>query len=112
MKKTSILIDNNTRKQLDDYCDETGSQLSDAIRTLVRLGLEKYQHEQRIGFKESVGPEGLMVNEKRAIRASIESTLLLRELVKVNLKDQKRLDEIDAEVSRIMKEGWLYDNKS
>lgn len=112
MKKTSIQMDDITKKSLDAYCAETGSQLSAAIRRFVKQGLDRYTREKELGYKDSAGPNSLMVNQKYAIRASIEGTLILRELAKSALKDESILDKIDAEVSKIMKAGWQYDNTS
>lgn len=112
MKKTSIQMDEITKKSLDAYCVETGSQLSEAIRKFIKQGLENHAKNKTLGYQNSIGPDGLMVNQKYAIRASIEGTLLLRELAKSNLNDQSILDKIDAEVSKIMKTGWQYDNQA
>ena len=112
MEPMTIRLDSKIRKMLDDYCAEMGVKLSDAFRTLIKDSLERYKKRGEVGFIDSVGPEGLMINEKRAIRASIESTLILRQLAGSLLKDEKIIKEINAEVSRIMKEGWQYDNES
>ena len=112
MGKTSIVIDDITRKMLDDYCTETGKQLSEAIRGFISQGLGLYKTEKELGYKEAVGPNGLMINQKYAIRASIEGVLLLRKLTESLLKDQTLMNEIDAEASSIIKSGWEYDNQS
>ena len=112
MKKTSIQMDDPIKKSLDDYCTETGTQLSEAIRCFIKQGLDLYHKEKQLGYKEQVGPNGLMVNQKYAIRASIEGTLILRELAKSALKDNGLIEKIDSEVSKIMNSGWQYDNQA
>lgn len=107
MGPTSIRLDSSTQKMLDDYCAENGCKMSEALRQLVRDSLERHNRKNEIGFIDSIGPEGLMVNEKRAIRAAIESLYLLRKLV----KDKDILEKITEQTDEILKQGWLYDNK-
>ena len=110
MKKTSIIMDNETRKVLDEYCIETGTQLSGALRIFIKKGLEQHAKEKASGYRDSIGANGLMLNQKYAIRAAIESTLILRKLAKSFFKNEDSNDEINAAVSKIMKSGWQYDN--
>ncbi len=112
MKKTSIIIDDITRKSLDDYCAETGTKLSDAIRGFIKKGIDLHSKEKELGYKGSVGINSLMVNQRYAIRASIESTLILRKLAKSMLKEGDITDDIDADIAKIMKSGWQYDVQS
>ena len=107
MKKTSITLDPETRKMIDDYCAQTGKKFSDSLREFIRQGCEQYKVEKEIGFKSSIGQGGLMVNEKRAIRASIETLFLVREIF--NNPSQSEL--ISNKVDEIMKQGWFYDNE-
>lgn len=107
---TTIRLDAKTKKLLDEYCSDNGIKMSNAIRDIVSTFLENYKRRGELGFVDSVGPEGLMVNEKRAIRASIESTLILRKVAKSLLKNSGELVEIDEDVKKIMKDGWEYDN--
>lgn len=112
MEPTTIRLDAKTRKQLNDYCAETGAKMSDAFRVLIQDSLDRYNLKKDVGFTDSVGPAGLMLNEKRAIRASIESTLILRKLATSLLNNESVIDEIDTDVSKILTQGWQYDNKS
>ncbi len=110
MKHTSIIIDNKTRKALDEYCIETEIKLSKAVRRFIKKGLEQHAKEKESGYRDSVGVNSLMLNQKYAIRAAIESTLILRKLAKSFFKNEDSNDEINAAVSKIMKSGWQYDN--
>lgn len=109
---TTIRLDTKTKKLLDEYCSDKGIKMSNALRDIVSQFLENYKRRSELGFVDSVGPEGLMVNEKRAIRASIESTLILRQVAKSLLKNSSDLSGIDEEVKKIMKDGWEYDNET
>lgn len=106
MNPTTIRLDSKTRKMLDDYCAEMGTKMSDALRCLIRDSLVRYNRKNEIGFVDFIGSEGLMLNQKRAIRASIESVYLLRYLV-----NDKDIDEVRKKTSNILKQGWFYDNK-
>jgi len=107
MKKTSIMLDAETRKLLDDYCSNTGMKLSDAFRQFIRGGVAHYKKQKESGFIDNIGPEGLMVNEKRAIRAAIESLFIVRSIA----NDKKILEEAEKKTDDILKQGWFYDNK-
>ncbi|MBU0456457.1 MAG: hypothetical protein ABIH77_04780 [Pseudomonadota bacterium] len=107
MSTLTIRIDATLRKQLDDYCSETGSKMSDALRHFIKDGLERHQQKNELGFVDSIGSQGLMVNEKRAIRAVIESLYIVRSLA----KDQAVLDETTEKAKDVLREGWFYDNK-
>lgn len=104
MSPTTVRLDADTRKMLDDYCAETGIKMSDALRQLVRQSLEQYQQHHD---KASTHSNSLMVNEKRAIRASIESLYLLRQLV----NDPQVLQNIVEQTDDILKTGWLYETE-
>lgn len=108
----TIRLDPKTKKMLDEYCAENSIKMSHALRELIRDSLERHQQKSNLGFVDSVGPDGLMINEKRAIGAAIESTLLIRKLSRLLLKQAYDPSEIDAEVSKIMKAGWEYDSQS
>ena len=101
MSPTTVRLDADTRKLLDDYCAERGLKMSDALRQLVRQSLE--QHHS----KASTRSDSLMVNEKRAIRASIESLYLLRQLI----NDPQVLQDIVEQTDAILKTGWLYETE-
>lgn len=101
MSPTTVRLDADTRKLLDDYCAETGLKMSDALRQLVRQSLEQHHG------KASTHSDSLMVNEKRAIRASIESLYLLRQLV----NDPQVLQDIVEQTDAILKTGWLYETE-
>ncbi len=107
MIKTSIALDTETKKLLDEYCIETGTKKSDAFRTFLRQGIENHNKEKAIGLKDSVGSNSLMVNEKYAIRAAIEALFILR----MTTKDSSILEEAVQKADEILKGGWRYDNK-
>ena len=107
MKKTSIMLDSKTRKLLDQYCFDTGMKMSDAFRQFINEGVLRYDQQQALGFSQSVGSDGLMLNEKRALRASIESLYIIRNLV----KDAQFLEEVARKTDEVLKQGWHYDNK-
>jgi len=101
------MLDDNSRKLLDEYCYETGMKFSDAIRKFINDNAVNYRMKKEIRFVGSVGENGLMINEKRAIRAAIESLFLLRNLV----ADEATLDDAVKKTDAILKQGWLYDSK-
>ncbi len=80
-------------------------KMSDALRYFIKKGLDSYQEEKEIGQKYNKGIGSLMVNEKRAIRASIESLLIVRKLC----KDPKILEEVSKETDKLMANKWIYD---
>ena len=110
MKKTSVMLDETTRVNIKSYCQENGCQMSDAIRSLIGLGIESFEAKKKYNLKETFGPGSLLRNEKVSIRASIESTLLLRQLAKCLLKDADILKAVDDETSKIISKGWRYDD--
>ena len=107
MQKTSIRLDPETRRMLDDYCLEAKINFSDALRQFIRDGIDKHHKNKTLGFNDSIGSQGLMVNEKRAIRAAIEGFYLLRSLV----QDPHILEEALNKTNEVLEKGWYYDNK-
>lgn len=106
MKKTSIVLDEETIKLLDSYCHKTKIKKSESIRLFITEGIERYNKNKKTGFVDNIGSAGLMVNEKRVMKAVIETVYLVRSLV----KDQALLDESSKKATDILKDGWIYDN--
>ena len=105
MAGSTIRIDEQTRIMLKDYCTETGQTMSDAYRGFIREGIEHYKHNKELGYQQSIGKEGLMINQQNAIRASIETLALVRALV----DDEAILANAINTTKRTLQDGWQYD---
>jgi hypothetical protein len=106
MKLMTLRLDKETKKMLDDYCHDNSIGISNSIRQFIRDGIERYNKNKKIGFVDNIGSAGLMVNEKRVMKAVIETVYLVRGLV----KDKALLDEASKKSTDILKDGWIYDN--
>lgn len=107
LKRTSFFLDNETRKLVDDYSNETGLNFSDSLRKLITDGLNQHSRMKSLGTYDTMGPDSLMLNEQRALKASIEGLYILRMLAKDNII----LDEASKKADEILKSGWRYGNK-
>ncbi len=107
LKRTSFFLDTETRKLVDDYCTEESLNFSDGLRKLIKEGLSYHNKIKSLGSYDSIGPDSLMLNEQRAIKASIEGLYILRQLA----KDNNILEEAAKKSDEILKSGWRYNNK-
>lgn len=104
MKQFTVRLDAKTQKMLDDYCEAHETKLSDAFRALIKIGLKQVSSPDHI---EAVKTEKkMLINENRAIRGSIESTLILRQLCEHFFKDKQILDSITEKTNAVLKGGW------
>jgi len=90
------MLDDETKNLLDTYCKETHTKFSDAFRLFIREGVSNFNQKKDFKPQNNVNSEGLSLNEKRGIKASIESLMLLRELA-------NEISSIRSEVSRVDK---------
>ncbi len=84
---------------LEKFCDQNRVKTSDALRNFVRDGLENSnakKEENLLNLKEN---NGLNKKQQIAISASIESLLLLRNLV----KDREILEKASSKTEEILK---------
>lgn len=104
MLKTSLRFDSKLKEKIDNYCAESNKKLSDAIRYFIELGLAQHQQKKAHGYSQTVGKNSLMLNEKRNIRASIETLYLLRQLI----KEPEVIDQAANKTLDILESGWNY----
>lgn len=111
MKKTTFFLDDDTRKRIDQYCSVEKIRLSEAIRKLLDEAL--LCHENKTSTADTASQSSphpkLFINERRAIRGTIECTLMLRKLCEFTFKSDNFLSEIDEQTTKKLSDGWHND---
>lgn len=104
MKKTSVMLSDETRVQLEKFAKESGITVSDSIRILIQAGLKNCPSKNALNEKKQEGKGSLMLNEQLSIQAVLECLTLLRNMV----RDKKTCEEISLKVGKKVSEGWVY----
>lgn len=102
MKRISLKLESKAFDALDAYCRQNDVTISNAIRKFICEGIEQYQNSKCA----KNGTFELLVNQKRGIRASIESLLILRSLI----PDKETIDDIKKRAEVILEDGWIFEN--
>lgn len=110
MDRITFRVDVKTKEKLDRYCEQTGNKMGEAIRILLGEALHDENKKTTADTVSQSSPHPkLFINERRAIRGTIECTLMLRKLCEFTFKSDNFLSEIDEQTTKKLSDGWHND---
>lgn len=90
-------------QMISDIKQETGKTHTEIIRRIMKLGLEHWHLKQQYGTRKPFGKNRLMLAERKAINAVIQTLFIVRKLAD---KEDCVNAKIDAE--RRLNAWWHY----
>lgn len=105
MIKTSINLDAQLHEAILQFGKQKGIKgISVIIRQLIKSGMQYESLLENTGQSQPLGKQSLMVAERAAIQASIESLLLLRKIV----NKPEVIEEVKKQAYDIIEQRWNY----
>ena len=101
MKVFTVRLDDELGTLLENFCDQNKIKTSDALRNFIRDGLENVNTRTEDSSSNFKANNDFNKHQKMAISASIESLILLRNLV----KDREILEKAAKKTEEILKKN-------
>ena len=104
MKRFNVRLEDDMAQKISEIEQETGKPQSEIIRRLMQLGLEHWHLKQQYGNPKPFGKGSLMEAQIQSINATIQTLLLVRNLVDEKIGKKIRAD-VDAQLATLWCHG-------
>ena len=107
MKRFQVRLEDDMVQMISEIKQETGKTRTEIIRRIMKLGVEHWHLKQQYGTRKPFGKGSLMVAERKAMSAALQTLLIVRKLAD-KLLDEEARGKARAEIEAQLGGWWHY----